>query len=179
MKVLYLKEKKERKPDLVGCAVMEAFSQIDDIVHTATIEIGGLHKTLTSIKALVRQYNPEIIIAQKVLGSVVLFELPKTLKKIIINPYLILENSDDAIKIPFILKYNNLRLYKWLIRVSKDFSLNQGNTFDDRTYLLALQTKDYADPIEKISCCHKAINKVRVYFDPNYEMPDIDELLKH
>lgn len=179
MNVLYLKEAKTRKPDWIGCGIAEAFSQCDDVVHIATVKIDGLQKTVKSIKSLIKQYNPEIIIAQKVLASIVLFELPQSIKKIIINPYLILDDSDDSIKLPFILKYNNSRLYNWLIRVSTDFSLNRGNTCDDRTYLLALQTKDYTDPIEKISSCHKAINNARLHLDPDYEMPDIDELLKH
>lgn len=179
MNILYLKEAKTRKPDYLGCAVAETFAQRDDIVHIATIQVDGLPKTVCSIKSLIQQFNPEMIIAPKLLGSIVLFELPKSIKKIIINPYLILEDSDDVVKLPFMLKYNNLRLYNWVIRVSTDFSTNPDGACCVKTYLLSLQKKDFTDSAEVISYYHQAINKARLHLDPNFELPNPEELLGH
>ena len=179
MNVLYLKEAETRKPDYIGYAVVEVLAQCDDIVHIATIQVDGLKKTVKSIRSLILQFNPEMIIAPKVLGSIVLFELPKSIRKIIINPYLILEDSADSIKLPFVLKYNNLRLYNWLIRVSIDFSKKPDEICGDKTYLLSLQKRDFADFTEMINYYHQAINKVRLHLDPNFELPKTDELLGH
>ena len=77
------------------------------------------------------------------------------------------------------LKYNNLRLYNWLIRVSTDFSTNPDKTCSDKTYVLSLQKKDSADSTEIISHFHQALNKARLHLDPNYELPNQEELLRH
>ena len=83
MRVLVLKKTKSHKLDWMEYAIQRAFSQENDIVTFATIKVGGLLKTVTNIKELIKQYQPDVVIAKGLLASILFFELPKSIKKII------------------------------------------------------------------------------------------------
>ena len=97
MKVLFIKER-THKLDVMENAVLKTFSQCEDIVTIATIKVGGVLNTVSQIKELIKQYQPDVIVAKHLLASVLLFELPKTTKKILIDPFLVFEDSEDGIK---------------------------------------------------------------------------------
>ena len=82
MKVLVLKNTKSHKLDGMEYAIQRAFSQENDIVTFATIKVGGLLKTITNIKELIKHYQPDVVIAKGLLASILFFELPKSIKKI-------------------------------------------------------------------------------------------------
>lgn len=201
MKILVLQETKSRKPDLMSCAVTEAFSLSDDIVTIATIKVGGILKTVTTIKELVKQYQPDVVVAQKMLASIVLFELPKSIRKIIIDPYLLFDDNAEETVLTMIMKYGSVRLNNWLrlcsaklighpesIGIANSFCIvrNRMSTISRYDKLISVYTNenilhvaDASDAIEKISTYHRALNKARIYFDSDFELPSEDELLNH
>ena len=197
MKILVLKETKTHKPDLMGCAATEAFSLLDDIVTTATIQVGGILKTVTAIKELAKQYQPDIVVAQKMLASIVLFELPKSIRKIIIDPYLLFDNGRDAVALAMIMKYGSIRLNNWLDNASEKFRKNpqafgidncfciaQNYSIDQRIDGLFAGTSNIVlvnkseNVLDTLSTYHRALNQARSYLDPNFELPNLEELIK-
>lgn len=203
MKILVLKEESQSgKPDLMTSAITETFSQSDDIVTIATMKVGGILKTIASIKELIKQYKPDLVVAQKMLASMTLFELPKSIKKIIIDPYLLLDSDREEAVLTLIMNYNRfcLRLNNWLTHASskliecpESFSINNSycivrnrmNTMSQYDKLVniyksnnILKVADYVDVTKKISNYHYALSKARVYFEPDFEMPHIEEQLK-
>ena len=58
MKVLFIKEK-THKLDVMENAILKTFSQCEDIVTIATIKVGGVLNTVSQIKELIKQYQPE------------------------------------------------------------------------------------------------------------------------
>lgn len=203
MKILVLKEAKSRKPDLVTNAVTEAFAQCDDVAIIATVKVGGVLKTVTTIKELVKQYKPDIVVAQKILASIILFELPKSIKKIIIDPYLLFDDSDDDIKIRMMLKYGSVQLNNWLNNASYKFVNTPNEIALKNSYCIVrnfmnnfahydrlvtayttcgkknifLGSEDSSEPIQNISTYHRVLSRARLYFDPNFELPNENELL--
>ena len=73
MKVLFIKER-THKLDVMENAVLKTFSQCEDIVTIATIKVGGVLNTVSQIKELIKQYQPDVIVAKHLLASVLLFE---------------------------------------------------------------------------------------------------------
>ena len=203
MKTLVLKEAKSRKPDLVTSAVTEAFAQCDDVAIIATVKVGGVLKTIATIRELVKQYKPDIIVAQKILASIVLFELPKSIKKIIIDPYLLFDDSGDDIKMRMIFKYGSVQLDNWLNNASNKFVNSPNEVAIKNSYCIVrnfmnnfahydrlvtaytacsqknifLGPEDCTESIQNIGAYHRVLNRARLYFDPNFEFPNEDELL--
>ena len=88
MKVLFVRER-THKLDVMENAVLKTFSQCEDVVTIATIKVGGVLNTVGQIKELIKQYQPDVIVAKHFLASVLLFELPKPIKKILTVPFLV------------------------------------------------------------------------------------------
>lgn len=202
MKVLYLKEAKSVRPDWMGYAVMNAFSQRDDILNVATMPVQGILKNVSTIKSLVRQYEPDIVVAQGMLASILLFEFPKTLKRIIIDPCLVFPDSPDWVKVPIRIKYDDTLINKWLVRASTELVDNPDNTCIENTFCiirnfvnnyekyerLVLKYHDTKhlflggetgkDLEENIRVFHRVLNRARHFFDPGFDFITANELLK-
>lgn len=199
MKILVLKEYKSRKPDLMNCAVTEAFSLSGDMVTIATIKVGGILKMVTTIKDLIKQYKPDVVVAQKLLASITLFESPKTIKKIVIDPYLLFEDEREAVILAMIMKYEgSIRMNNWLGNNSKklikcpqafgidnSFCILHSHSADRRLAELFAETSNLVlvgkskNAIDTISTYHRAFNKARAYLDPDFDLPNAEELLKN
>ena len=207
MKVLVLNKTKSHKLDWMEYAIQRAFAQENDVVTFATIKVGGLLKTVTNIKELIKQYQPDVVIAKGLLASILFFELPKSIKKILINPLLLHEGSNDAIRLKFAFEYGDVRLMSWLERKTEDFlqsddtkqlentycivrdfidnfsqydkwvsCYNQASTEDGTKNIFLTNTKDL-EGTELLGHYHRIINKARKYFDPEFELVDINEVL--
>ena len=188
-------------------AIQRAFAQENDVVTFATIKVGGLLKTVTNIKELIKQYQPDVVIAKGLLASILFFELPKSIKKILINPLLLHEGSNDAIRLKFAFEYGDVRLMSWLERKTEDFlqsddtkqlentycivrdfidnfsqydkwvsCYNQASTEDGTKNIFLTNTKDL-EGTELLGHYHRIINKARKYFDPEFELVNINEVL--
>lgn len=207
MKVLVLNKTKSHKLDWMEYAIQRAFAQENDVVTFATIKVGGLLKTVTNIKELIKQYQPDVVIAKGLLASILFFELPKSIKKILINPLLLHEGSNDAIRLKFAFEYGDVRLMCWLERKTEDFlqsddtkqlentycivrdfidnfsqydkwvsCYNQASTEDGTKNIFLTNTKDL-EGTELLGHYHRIINKARKYFDPEFELVNINEVL--
>ena len=207
MKVLVLNKTKSHKLDWMEYAIQRAFAQENDVVTFATIKVGGLLKTVTNIKELIKQYQPDVVIAKGLLASILFFELPKSIKKILINPLLLHEGSNDAIRLKFAFEYGDVRLMCWLERKTEDFlqsddtkqlentycivrdfidnfsqydkwvsCYNQASTEDGTKNIFLTNTKDL-EGSELLGHYHRIINKARKYFDPEFELVNINEVL--
>ena len=207
MKVLVLKNTKSHKLDGMEYAIQRAFSQENDIVTFATIKVGGLLKTVTNIKELIKQYQPDVVIAKGLLASILFFELPKSIKKIIINPLLLHDGTDGTVRISFTLQHGDLRMMDWLERKTEEFfqsedkkqlentycivrdfmdnfsqydkwvsCYNQASTEDRTKNIFLTNTKDVEES-ELLGHYHRIINKARKYFDPEFELVNINEVL--
>ena len=207
MKVLVLNKTKSHKLDWMEYAIQRAFAQENDVVTFATIKVGGLLKTVTNIKELIKQYQPDVVIAKGLLASILFFELPKSIKKILINPLLLPEGSNDAIRLKFAFEYGDVRLMSWLERKTEDFlqsddtkqlentycivrdfidnfsqydkwvsCYNQASTEDGTKNIFLTNTKDL-EGTELLGHYHRIINKARKYFDPEFELVNINEVL--
>ena len=207
MKVLVLNKTKSHKLDWMEYAIQRAFAQENDVVTFATIKVGGLLKTVTNIKELIKQYQPDVVIAKGLLASILFFELPKSIKKILINPLLLHEASNDAIRLKFAFEYGDVRLMSWLERKTEDFlqsddtkqlentycivrdfidnfsqydkwvsCYNQASTEDGTKNIFLTNTKDL-EGSELLGHYHRIINKARKYFDPEFELVNINEVL--
>ena len=207
MKVLVLNKTKSHKLDWMEYAIQRAFAQENDVVTFATIKVGGLLKTVTNIKELIKQYQPDVVIAKGLLASILFFELPKSIKKILINPLLLHEGSNDAIRLKFAFEYGDVRLMSWLERKTEDFlqsddtkqlentycivrdfidnfsqydkwvsCYNQASTEDGTKNIFLTNTKDL-EGSELLGHYHRIINKARKYFDPEFELVNINEVL--
>ena len=207
MKVLVLNKTKSHKLDWMEYAIQRAFAQENDVVTFATIKVGGLLKTVTNIKELIKQYQPDVVIAKGLLASILFFELPKSIKKILINPLLLHEGSNDAIRLKFAFEYGDVRLMCWLGRKTEDFlqsddtkqlentycivrdfidnfsqydkwvsCYNQASTEDGTKNIFLTNTKDL-EGTELLGHYHRIINKARKYFDPEFELVNINEVL--
>ena len=198
MKVLYLKEEKTYKPDMMGCAIMDTFSQSDDIVNIATIDVNGsIQKTVVRIKELVQQFKPDILLARNMLGSIALFELPKTINKIIINPFLLFEDSADSFKLIMAVKYGRIRIQNWLRHHSLEFINNSNHELPQNVYCILTNynlicSEGYIPFVNKFNKGNNSIMKVetsksveeklkfytqimthsRLYFEVNCDIPD-------
>lgn len=190
-------------------AIQRAFSQENDIVTFATIKVGGLLKTVTNIKELIKQYQPDVVIAKGLLASILFFELPKSIKKIIINPLLLHDGTDGTVRISFALQHGDVRLMNWLEKKTEEFlqsenkkqlentycivrdfmdnfsqydkwvsCYNQASTEDRIKNIFLTNTKDVEES-ELLGHYHRIINKAREYFDPDFELSNIEETLKH
>ena len=190
-------------------AIQRAFSQENDIVTFATIKVGGLLKTVTNIKELIKQYQPDVVIAKGLLASILFFELPKSIKKIIINPLLLHDGTDGTVRISFALQHGDVRLMNWLEKKTEEFlqsenkkqlentycivrdfmdnfsqydkwvsCYNQASTEDRTKNIFLTNTKDVEES-ELFGHYHRIINKAREYFDPDFELSNIEETLKH
>ena len=60
MKVLFIKER-THKLDVMENAVLKTFSQCEDIVTIATIQVGSVLNTVSQIKELIKQYQPDVV----------------------------------------------------------------------------------------------------------------------
>ena len=209
MKVLALKKTKSHRIDWMEYAIQRAFSQENDIVTFATIKVGGLLKTVTNIKELIKQYQPDVVIAKGLLASILFFELPKSIKKIIINPLLLHDGTDGTVRISFALQHGDVRLMNWLEKKTEEFlqsenkkqlentycivrdfmdnfsqydkwvsCYNQASTEDRIKNIFLTNTKDVEES-ELLGHYHRIINKAREYFDPDFELSNIEETLKH
>ncbi len=207
MKVLVLNKTKSHKLDWMEYAIQRAFAQENDVVTFATIKVGGLLKTVTNIKELIKQYQPDVVIAKGLLASILFFELPKSIKKILINPLLLHEGSNDAIRLKFAFEYGDVRLMCWLERKTEDFlqsddtkqlentycivrdfidnfsqydkwvsCYNQASTEDGTKNIFLTNIKDL-EGTELLGHYHRIINKARKYFDPEFELVNINEVL--
>ena len=207
MKVLVLNKTKSHKLDWMEYAIQRAFAQENDVVTFATIKVGGLLKTVTNIKELIKQYQPDVVIAKGLLASILFFELPKSIKKILINPLLLHEGSNDAIRLKFAFESGDVRLMSWLERKTEDFlqsddtkqlentycivrdfidnfsqydkwvsCYNQASTEDGTKNIFLTNTKDL-EGTELLGHYHRIINKARKYFDPEFELVNINEVL--
>ena len=207
MKVLVLKKTKSHRIDGMEYAIQRAFSQENDIVTFATIKVGGLLKTVTNIKELIKQYQPDVVIAKGLLASILFFELPKSIKKIIINPLLLHDGTDGTVRISFALQHGDVRLMNWLEKKTEEFlqsenkkqlentycivrdfmdnfsqydkwvsCYNQASTEDRIKNIFLTNTKDVEES-ELLGHYHRIINKARKYFDPEFELVNINEVL--
>ena len=136
MKVLVLNKTKSHKLDWMEYAIQRAFAQENDVVTFATIKVGGLLKTVTNIKELIKQYQPDVVIAKGLLASILFFELPKSIKKIIINPLLLHEGTDGTVRISFALQHGDLRMMDWLERRTEEFFQSDDTTQMENTYCI-------------------------------------------
>lgn len=201
MKVLFIKEK-THKLDVMENAVLKTFSQCEDVVTTATIRVGGVLNTVSQIKELIKQYQPDVIVAKHLLASVLLFELPKTIKKILIDPFMVFEDSGDGIKLTLAFKYGSVKLFNWLLKHSAEFANNPDNsyvrnafcilrnadtssplyakwvtTFEETNSLCAVTVSKGDDIMAKLGTYHRSMNQARAYLDSEYELTNINELL--
>lgn len=201
MKVLFVRER-THKFDVMENAVLKTFSQCEDIVTIATIKVGGVLNTVTQIKELIKQYQPDVIVAKHLLASVLLFELPKTIKKILIDPFLVFEDSEDGIKLTLAFKYGSVKLFNWLLKNSTEFANNPDNsyvrnafcilrnadtssplyakwvtTFEETNSLCTVTISKYDDIMSKLGTYHRSMTQARAYLDSEYELINISELL--
>lgn len=201
MKVLFIKEK-THKLDVMENAVLKTFSQCEDVVTIATIKVGGVLNTVSQIKELIKQYQPDVIVAKHLLASVLLFELPKTIKKIIIDPFMVFEDTEDGIKLTLAFKYGSVKLFNWLLKNSTDFANNPDNsyvrnafcilrnadtssplyakwvtTFEETNNLGAVTVSKADNIMTQLGIYHHSINQARAYLDAEYELTNINELL--
>jgi hypothetical protein len=183
-------------------AILKTFSQCEDIVTIATIKVGGVLNTVTQIKELIKQYQPDVIVAKHLLASVLLFELPKTIKKILIDPFLVFEDSEDGIKLMLAFKYGSVKLFNWLLKNSTEFANNPDSlcvrnafcilrnadtssplyakwvaAFEETNSLCAVTVSKGDDIITQLGTYHRSMNQARAYLDSEYELTDIKELL--
>ena len=209
MKVLVLKKTKSHRIDGMEYAIQRAFSQENDIVTFATIKVGGLLKTVTNIKELIKQYQPDVVIAKGLLASILFFELPKSIKKIIINPLLLHDGTDGTVRISFALQHGDVRLMNWLEKKTEEFLQSENKKQLENTYCIVRDFMDNFSQYDKwVSCYnqastedriknifltntkdveesellghyHRIINKARKYFDPEFKLSNIEETLKH
>lgn len=201
MKVLFIKEK-THKLDVMENAVMKTFSQCTDIVTIATIKVGGVLNTVSQIKELIKQYQPDVIVAKHLLASVLLFELPKTIKKILIDPFMVFEDSEDGIKLTLAFKYGSVKLFNWLLKNSTEFANNPHNAHVKNSYCI-LRNADTSSPqyakwvsafeetntlctvtvskdddiMTQLGTYYPSMNQARTYIDAEYELTNINELL--
>lgn len=201
MKVLFIKER-THKLDVMENAVLKTFSQCEDIVTIATIKVGGVLNTVSQIKELIKQYQPDVIVAKHLLASVLLFELPKTIKKILIDPFLVFEDSEDGIKLTLAFKYGSVKLFNWLLKNSTEFANNPDSpcvrnafcilhnadtsspqyakwvsAFEEANNLGAVTVSKADNIMTQLGIYHRSINQARAYLDSEYELTDIKELL--
>ena len=201
MKVLFVRER-THKLDVMENAVLKTFSQCEDIVTIATIKVGGVLNTVSQIKELIKQYQPDVIVAKHLLASVLLFELPKTIKKILIDPFLVFEDSEDGIKLTLAFKYGSVKLFNWLLKNSTEFANNPDSpcvrnafcilhnadtsspqyakwvtTFEETNSLCAVTISKGDDIMTQLGTYHRSMNQARAYLDSEYELTDIKELL--
>ena len=201
MKVLFIKEK-THKLDVMENAVMKTFSQCTDIVTIATIKVGGVLNTVSQIKELIKQYQPDVIVAKHLLASVLLFELPKTTKKILIDPFLVFEDSEDGIKLTLAFKYGSVKLFNWLLKNSTEFANNPDSlcvrnafcilrnadttsplyakwvaAFEETNSLCAITESKDDDIMTQLGTYHRSMNQARAYLDAEYELINISELI--
>ncbi|MBE6320385.1 MAG: hypothetical protein E7075_05380 [Bacteroidales bacterium] len=201
MKVLFIKER-THKLDVMENAVLKTFSQCEDVVTIATIKVGGVLNTVSQIKKLIKQYQPDVIVAKHLLASVLLFELPKTIKKILIDPFLVFEDSEDGIKLTLAFNYGSVKLFNWLLKNSIEYANNPDNARVRNSYCilhnadtsssqyakwvsafeeannLGVVTVSKADNImTQLSTCHRSMNQARAYLDSEYELINISELI--
>ncbi|MDY4850861.1 MAG: hypothetical protein SO182_06505 [Paludibacteraceae bacterium] len=201
MKVLFVRER-THKFDVMENAVLKTFSQCEDIVTIATIQVGGVLNTVSQIKELIKQYQPDVIVAKHLLASVLLFELPKTIKKILIDPFMVFEDSEDGIKLTLAFKYGSVKLFNWLLKHSAEFANNPDNsyvrnafcilrnadtssplyakwvtTFEETNSLCSVTVSKGDDIMTKLGTYHRSMNQARAYLDSEYELTDINELL--
>ena len=202
MKVLVLNKTKSHKLDWMEYAIQRAFSQENDVVIFATIKVGGVLNTVSQIKELIKQYQPDVIVAKHLLASVLLFELPKTIKKILIDPFLVFEDSEDGIKLTLAFNYGSVKLFNWLLKNSTEFANNPDNSyvrnafcilrnadtssplyakwvaaFEETNSLCAVTVSKGDDIMTQLGTYHRSINQARAYLDSEYELTDIKELL--
>ena len=157
MKVLVLNKTKSHKLDWMEYAIQRAFAQENDVVTFATIKVGGLLKTVTNIKELIKQYQPDVVIAKGLLASILFFELPKSIKKILINPLLLHEGSNDAIRLKFAFEYGDVRLMSWLERKTEDFLQSDDTKQLENTYCIVRDFIDNFSQYDKwVSCYNQA-----------------------
>ena len=201
MKVLFITER-THKLDVMENAVLKTFSQCEDIVTIATIKVGGVLNTVSQIKELIKQYQPDVIVAKHLLASVLLFELPKTIKKILIDPFLVFEDSEDGIKLMLAFKYGSVKLFNWLLKNSTEFANNPDSpcvrnafcilrnadissplyvkwvaAFEETNSLCAVTVSKDDEIMNKLGIYHRSMNQARAYLDAEYELTDINELL--
>lgn len=201
MKVLFIKER-THKLDVMENAVLKTFSQCEDVVTIATIKVGGVLNTMSQIKELIKQYQPDVIVAKHLLASILLFELPKTIKKILIDPFMVFEDSEDGIKLMLAFKYESVKLFNWLLKNSTEFANNPDSpcvrnafcilrnadtssplyakwvtTFEETNTLCAVTVSKDDDIMSKLGTYHRNMNQARAYIDAEYELTNINELL--
>ena len=201
MKVLFIKER-THKLDLMETAALKTFSQCGDIVTIATIKVGGVLNTVSQTKELIKQYQPDVIVAKHLLASVLLFELPKTIKKILIDPFMVFEDSGDGIKLTLAFKYGSVKLFNWLLKNSTEFANDPNNArvgnsycilrnadtkspqyakwvsaFEETNSLCSVAVSKDDDTMTKLGIYHRSMNQARAYLDSEYELTDINELL--
>lgn len=201
MKVLFVRER-THKFDVMENAVMKTFSQCEDIVTIATIQVGGVLNTVSQIKELIKQYQPDVIVAKHLLASVLLFELPKTIKKILIDPFLVFEESEDGIKLTLAFKYGSVKLFNWLLKNSTEFANNPDSlcvrnafcilrnadtssplyakwvtTFEETNSLCAVTVSKGDDIMTQLGTYHRSMNQARAYLDSEFELINISELI--
>ena len=201
MKVLFVRER-THKLGVMENAILKTFSQCEDIVTIATIKVGGVLNTVTQIKELIKQYQPDVIVAKHLLASVLLFELPKTIKKILIDPFLVFEDSEDGIKLMLAFKYGSVKLFNWLLKNSTEFANNPDSlcvrnafcilrnadtssplyvkwvaAFEETNSLCAVTVSKDDDIMTQLGTYHRSMTQARAYLDSEYELTDIKELL--
>ena len=201
MKVLFIKER-THKLDLMETAALKTFSQCGDIVTIATIKVGGVLNTVSQTKELIKQYQPDVIVAKHLLASVLLFELPKTIKKILIDPFMVFEDSGDGIKLTLAFKYGSVKLFNCLLKNSTEFANDPNNArvgnsycilrnadtkspqyakwvsaFEETNSLCSVAVSKDDDTMTKLGIYHRSMNQARAYLDSEYELTDINELL--
>ena len=201
MKVLFIRER-THKFDVMENAVLKTFSQCEDVVTIATIKVGGVLNTVSQIKELIKQYQPDVIVAKHLLASVLLFELPKTIKKILIDPFMVFEDSEDGIKLTLAFKYGSVKLFNWLLKHSAEFVNNPDSlcvrnafcilrnadtsspqyakwvtTFEETNSLCAVTVSKGDDIMTQLGTYHRSMTQARAYLDAEYELTNINELL--
>lgn len=201
MKVLFIKER-THKLDVMENAVLKTFSQCEDVVTITTIKVGGVLNTVSQIKELIKQYQPDVIVAKHLLASVLLFVLPKTIKKILIDPFMVFEDSEDGIKLTLAFKYGSVKLFNWLLKNSTEFANNPDNSyvrnafcilrnadtssplyakwvaaFEETNSLCTITVSKDDDIMSKLGTYHRSMNQARAYLDAEYELTNINELL--
>lgn len=201
MKVLFVRER-THKLDVMENAVLKTFSQCEDIVTIATIKVGGILNTVSQIKELIKQFQPDVIVSKHLLASVLLFELPKTIKKILIDPFMVFEDSEDGIKLTLAFKYGSVKLFNWLLKNSTEFANNPDSpcvrnafcilrnadtssplyakwvaAFEKINSLCAITVSKDDDIMTQLGTYHRSMNQARAYLDSEYELTNINELL--
>lgn len=201
MKVLFVRER-THKLDVMENVVLKTFSQWEDAVTIATIKVGGVLNTVSQIKELIKQYQPDVIVAKHLLASVLLFELPKTIKKILIDPFLVFEDSEDGIKLTLAFNYGSVKLFNWLLKNSTEFANNLDSlcvrnafcilrnadissplyakwvaAFEETNTLCAVTVSKADNIMSKLGTYHRSMTQARAYLDAEYELTNINELL--